>query len=1046
MSRCAALSLGRGMASTVVAQRHLWLTMSDMSERDRVSYLDEPVSSAGLFGHSLEAIQAKFEARKKQTEALRSILPRREAKQKPAWVARKPATPFLAVKRSAPAVLLGNPPLKQQPQKQAPRHSAWSRGPPPGPLKDSAAPQEAPPFSRTGAQSKKDTFYPSIVHKAPVLPRHVCTNIPSILSQFSGAVITADSQLMQVISPFISPWVERTVCVGYRLQFRIPPPRFSSVVFTRVSGSAAAVLKEEIRNLLSKEAIRVVPQTESRKGWYSRYFVVPKKDGGARPILDLRVLNKHLRVFTFKMLTLRQFLRSIGPGDWFTSIDLTNAYFHIAIHPDHRKYLRFAFEGVAYEWLVLPFGLSLAPRTFTKCMEAALAPLRGRGVRVLAYLDDLAIIARSKVKARTDTNAALSHLKRLGLSVNLKKSSLIPSQKLSFLGLEICSLSSRACLSERRICALRDGLAQFQLGRKLRVRQFLQLLGQMASAIAVVPLGLLLMRAFQRWLLFHRLIASRQLGKRIVVTRACMTALSPWRESRLLCQGSPIGRVLFRKVVSTDASLTGWGAVFDQLAVKGAWSLAQRSHHINCLELLAVHLALKHFLPVLCGQHVLVRTDNTTVVSYINRQGGTRSLPLLKLSQTLLLWSSLHLLSLRATHIPGHLNLGADLLSRGGPSAREWRISPLVAMQIWDRFGRANVDLFASRENAHCPLFFSLTDHSAPLGVDALAHPWPNTLLYAFPPVALILPTLERVCQGNLSLILVAPCWPSKPWYAEIISLLAGDPWPLPFHKNLLSQAGGEIVHPRPELWCLHAYPLKVGEEEECTEQYFPGTSGASMPLNLSHFSTKQQKELRKVIPPKLFNLKEEVKMMLNLGVIEPSTSSGPRGMAANFLSLFVLAEGPTEKLSREEEGCSITDVGKLVDLYAGEDGTDSTWLSDSIPDAAIQLDGLATFRADRDPALCADVRKTLCRVDPRKAAGPDNIPDRVVRECADQLADVFTDIFNISLSSAVVPTCFKNSTIIPVPKNSFMSCLNDYRPVALTPVITKCSTVRASS
>ncbi|KAI4887968.1 hypothetical protein NFI96_018257 [Prochilodus magdalenae] len=92
------------------------------------------------------------------------------------------------------------------------------------------------------------------------------------------------------------------------------------------------------------------------------------------------------------------------------------------------------------------------------------------------------------------------------------------------------------------------------------------------------------------------------------------------------------------------------------------------------------------------------------------------------------------------------------------------------------------------------------------------------------------------------------------------------------------------------------------------------------------------------------------------------------------------------------------------------------------------------------DQVLCltaADVRKS--RVDPRKAAGPDNIPARVLRECADQLTDVFTDIFNISLSSATVPTSLKATTIIPVPKKSSVSCLNGYRPVALTPIIMKC-------
>ncbi|KAK3546754.1 hypothetical protein QTP70_033947, partial [Hemibagrus guttatus] len=94
------------------------------------------------------------------------------------------------------------------------------------------------------------------------------------------------------------------------------------------------------------------------------------------------------------------------------------------------------------------------------------------------------------------------------------------------------------------------------------------------------------------------------------------------------------------------------------------------------------------------------------------------------------------------------------------------------------------------------------------------------------------------------------------------------------------------------------------------------------------------------------------------------------------------------------------------------------------------------------DQMLClsmADVRRTLCRVNPQKSAGPDNIHGRVLRECAQQLADVFTDIFNISLSSTVVPTCLKTTTIVPVPKKSTVSCLNDYCPIALTPIVMKC-------
>ncbi|GAA6106515.1 uncharacterized protein LOC107695764 [Tachysurus ichikawai] len=84
------------------------------------------------------------------------------------------------------------------------------------------------------------------------------------------------------------------------------------------------------------------------------------------------------------------------------------------------------------------------------------------------------------------------------------------------------------------------------------------------------------------------------------------------------------------------------------------------------------------------------------------------------------------------------------------------------------------------------------------------------------------------------------------------------------------------------------------------------------------------------------------------------------------------------------------------------------------------------------------EVWRALKRVNIRKAAGPDGISGRILRSCIDQLAGLFTSIFNESLATSVVPTSFKKSVIIPVPKNNKPSCLNDYRPVALTSVVMK--------
>src|SRR4029434_7870672 len=112
------------------------------------------------------------------------------------------------------------------------------------------------------------------------------------------------------------------------------------------------------------------PFKESNAGFYSRYFLVPKRDGNYRPILDLRVLNKALMPLRIRMLTPRRLVQFIRPNDWFIMNDLKDAYFHIPIHLRHRKYLRFAFGGIAYQFNALPVCLCLAPRALLQVVAA----------------------------------------------------------------------------------------------------------------------------------------------------------------------------------------------------------------------------------------------------------------------------------------------------------------------------------------------------------------------------------------------------------------------------------------------------------------------------------------------------------------------------------------------------------------------------------------------------------------------------------------------------------------------------------------------------
>ncbi len=157
---------------------------------------------------------------------------------------------------------------------------------------------------------------------------------------------------------------------GYSLQFAQRPPHFSGVVPTSVQSKDAHILRSEVRNLMAKGAVEMVPPAQSESGFNSHYFLVPKKDGGLRPILDLRRLNRALMKQSFRMTILNQILSQIRPGDWFTK----------------------------------------AQGTFTKCLDAALSPLRQMGIHILNYLDDWLVLAQSEAELPSHRVLLLSHL------------------------------------------------------------------------------------------------------------------------------------------------------------------------------------------------------------------------------------------------------------------------------------------------------------------------------------------------------------------------------------------------------------------------------------------------------------------------------------------------------------------------------------------------------------------------------------------------------------------------------------------------------------
>ncbi len=271
----------------------------------------------------------------------------------------------------------------------------------------------------------------------------------------------------------------------------------------------------------------------------------------------------------FKMLTMRTIMSQVQEGDWFVTIDLKDAYFHIQVVHRHRRFLRFAFGGKAYQYKVLPFGLALVPRTFTKCMDAALAPLRLQGIRVLNYLDDCLILAHSRELVSRHRDIVLGHIHSLGLRMNAKKSVLLPSQRTVFLGVRLDSVQMQARLAPARIPVFTACLARFKLGHHVSVGTCRRLLGLMAAASPVLPLGLLHMRPFLWWMKELRLHPTVPATRLVRVSRSCCRHLLMWRDPVFLRSGVRMGAIHHRHMITTDASMTGWGAVFEGRPASG---------------------------------------------------------------------------------------------------------------------------------------------------------------------------------------------------------------------------------------------------------------------------------------------------------------------------------------------------------------------------------------------------------------------------------------------------------------------------------------------
>ena len=144
----------------------------------------------------------------------------------------------------------------------------------------------------------------------------------------------------------VHPRVVLVLKQGYCLPFKEKPPlsRFPAIRSSYSSPVKQEALLESVQQMVQKRAV-VPVQNKNSLGFYSRLFLVPKPENKWRPVIDLSVVNTYLHVPIFKMETAEVIRASLQTGEWVASIDLTDAYFHVPIHPKFQKYLRFHVQG-----------------------------------------------------------------------------------------------------------------------------------------------------------------------------------------------------------------------------------------------------------------------------------------------------------------------------------------------------------------------------------------------------------------------------------------------------------------------------------------------------------------------------------------------------------------------------------------------------------------------------------------------------------------------------------------------------------------------------
>lgn len=605
-------------------------------------------------------------------------------------------------------------------------------------------------------------------------------------------------------------WLLEAITIGYKLELEAQPQQPFPPTFVLPPLQEASQLDAEIEELLRKAAIRVVAPCQGQ--FLSKLFAVPKKGGACRPVVNLKPLNRFIIKKHFKMENASMIRDLLKEGDWMTSIDLKDAFLSVPIHPDDKKYLRFQWRKELYEFNCLPFGLTSAPRVFTKLLRPVMAVLRTQGIRCMVFIDDLLLLSSSRLTLAEITKEARHLLQHLGFLINLEKSVTVPQQKITFLGFVLDSVQMTLTLPEEKLETIVEECSKAMKQTQLSVRSLARIIGRMSAATqAILPAPL-----FYRGLQNLKNLAFREAQSydtMVTLTQEARQDMAWWTKEVRQWNGRS---VLMRSpdiTIDSDASLLGWGASANSMTTGGLWTPSERKSHINLLEMTAGTFAVKAFAKNRTNLHIRLRMDNTSAVAYTNHMGGTQSPALANRAIQLWRWCLERGISISAEYLPGKENTEADFQSRAIRSSAEWMLDPQIFHKIIQRLGPCNVDLFATRINAQLSRYVTWKPEPFAMATDALQISWKGLWGYAFPPFSLIGKCLQKLEMEQSEILLIAPIWPQQPWYPLLLEALMEIPVQLPTHNKLLTDPFGQ-PHPLILTQSLQLAAWKVSGED----------------------------------------------------------------------------------------------------------------------------------------------------------------------------------------------------------------------------------------